>query len=173
MAIYGISGYIGRMSDLRPISEGVSRLTSQTFSRKFVTLARILSHWDDVIGPEMARKTQPAKIHYRKPKDAKSSPQATLDIAVSSADATLLHYQIDIILERLNQIFGERWITGIRFVHQPANMDNSDHVPLPKRALAKQDLERLDTVLITIEDDNIRKQLEKLGQAVLRKSLTK
>lgn len=160
------------MTYLRPLSDGISALTSQTFSRKFVSLARILSHWDDIIGPEMAHKTQPAKLHYRKPKDAKSAPQATLDIAVSSADSTLLHYQVELILERLNQIFGERWITSIRFVHQPANLSREDIAPKPPKPLTQADKEQLMTMLSGVEDDNLRKQLEKLGQAVLQKSRT-
>ncbi len=160
------------MSFLRPLSEGVSALTSKTFSRKFVSLSRILSHWDDIMGPEMAGKTQPVKVRYRKPKDAKSNPQATLDIAVSSADSVALHYQVELILERINQVFGERWITGLRFVHQPSNTDRPDDIPLPKRQLNKGEQERLESILLGVQDDNLRKQLEKLGQAVLRKSRT-
>ena len=57
------------MSDLRPLTASVSRLTSETFSKKFVALGRILNNWDDIIGPELAVKAQPVKIHYRKPKE--------------------------------------------------------------------------------------------------------
>ncbi|HNS44849.1 MAG TPA: DUF721 domain-containing protein, partial [Alphaproteobacteria bacterium] len=114
------------MSDLRPLSASVSKLTSEAFTKKFVALSRILTQWDDIVGVEMAGKTQPAKIHYRKPKDKGEKPQATLDIAATSADAALLHYQKDLILERINQLYGDRWITSIRFVHMASNTAQKD-----------------------------------------------
>lgn len=159
------------MSDLRPVSDSVARLTKDTFSRKFVSLGRILSCWKDVVGPEMAGRTQPVKLHYRKPKSEKDKPQAALDIAVTSADATLLHYQKDLILERINQLFGERWVTAIRFVHAAANTDvlAPEESPLASVRLSKDELESVKAVVSGVEDEEIRNKLEKLGQDVLKK----
>lgn len=156
------------MSDLRPISDSVASLTKGTFTRKFISLGRILTSWNDIVGPDMASRAQPVKLNYRKPKDAKDKPQASLDIGVSSADAAVLHYQKDLILERLNQIFGERWITAIRFVHQAAN--NEDALPAaPPKPLSAADMEQISQTVAAVEDPEIRKRLEKLGQGVLRK----
>lgn len=158
------------MSDLRPLSATISQLTSATFSKKFVSLGRILNLWDDIVGSEMAVKAQPAKIHYRKPKEKGERPQATLDIAVSSADAAVLHYQKDLILERINQLFGDKWVTGIRFVHRAHNgneNDASDINSLPR--LSEGEKANLKASLTYIDDEEIRNRLEKLGQSVLRK----
>lgn len=158
------------MSDLRPLSASISNLTSATFSKKFVALGRILNNWNDIIGPEMAIKAQPVKIHYRKPKDAREKPQATLDIAATSADATVLHYQKDLILARINQIFGDSWITAIRFVHAPVNTsDRNINTLRQSQPLKQADLDRMTECLAEIDDDDIRKRLEKLGQSILRK----
>lgn len=161
------------MSDLKPLSASVGKITSATLGRKFVSLGRILSQWDDIVGPEMAVKAQPLKLSYRKPKNSKEKPEASLDIAVSSADATLLYYQTNLILERINQIFGERWITSLRFVHRPANnpLNNMEYNASPA-ALSLPEKEALEATLSFVEDPEIRKQLEKLGQGVLRKIRT-
>lgn len=161
------------MSDLRPLSTSVSKLTSETFSKKFVALGRVLNNWNDIIGPEMAVKAQPVKIHYRKPKDKNDKPEATLEIAATSADAALLHYQKDLILERINQVFGDKWITGLRFVHVAANTDSfapsrKQSIPLPAG-----DIEALKQDLSGIEDEEIRNCLERLGQSVLKKERAK
>lgn len=163
------------MSDLRPLSASVSQLTSATFSKKFVALGRILSNWNDIIGPEMAVKTQPVKIIYRKPKDKNEKPQATLEIAATSADATLLHYQKGLILERINQIFGDSWITSLKFMHVSAPSDSFSaqspiKVPKPVNEEARR---KINELLSTIEDEDIRKSLEKLGQSVLKKEQQK
>lgn len=158
------------MSDLRPLSTSISKLTSQTFSKKFVALGRVLNNWNDIIGSEMSVKAQPVKIHYRKPKDKGDKPQATLEIAATSSDAALLHYQKDLILARINQIFGDNWITALRFVHIPANIETySKSTRKPKLPIQQSDIDQLKSDLSSIEDEDIRNCLEKLGQSVLRK----
>ncbi len=161
------------MSDLRPLTASVSRLTSETFSKKFVALGRILNNWNDIIGPELAVKAQPVKIHYRKPKEKGENPEATLEIAASSADATVLHYQKDLILARINQIFGDSWIKSIRFVHIASNSDQNEGGFAYKAPLKPEELHRINIALDGIDDEDLRKQLEKLGQSVLRKERTK
>ncbi len=158
------------MSDLKPMSDSVARLTRESFARKFVSLSRILTQWNDIVGNEMAGKAQPVKLHYRKPKAANEKPQATLDIAVSSADATVLHYQKDLILERINHLFGEKWITGIKFVHMDVVSGKAARkaakAPAPRMPSA-EDLNNLRTSLDYINDEDIKKRLERLGQGVL------
>lgn len=167
------------MSDLRPLSASVSKLTTETFSRKFVALGRILSQWADIVGPDMASRTQPVKIHYRKPKTKSEKPQATLDIGTSSADAALLHYQKDLILERINQLYGERWITGIRFVHLAANAptETNDWTEYAKtsarskKKLPEEELEPLHAFLSGVDDAEIREKLRSLGESIIRKRI--
>jgi hypothetical protein len=152
------------MSDLRPLSTSIKQVTNHTLGRKFVALGRILNQWSDIIGPEMSVKTQPVKIIYRKPKDKQEKPKALLEIAATSADASVLHYQKSLILERINQIFGDNWVTEIRFVHIASNTD------LPPLSLKKKvDMTNINTLLADIQDEDIRKSLEKLGESVLRK----
>ncbi|PZP53836.1 MAG: DUF721 domain-containing protein [Micavibrio aeruginosavorus] len=154
---------------LKPISDSVAKLTKETFSRKFVSLGRILTQWDDIVGSEMAEKCQPVKLHYRKPKAANEKPQATLDIAVSSADATLLHYQKDLILERINQLFGDKWVTGIKFVHIPFSPRRKD-ADFPKsRQLSNEEIAQLKASLPADADDELKIRLERLGQGILRR----
>jgi len=164
------------MQDLRPLAASISKLTSQAFARKFVALGKILSQWEDIVGAEMASKTQPVKLHYRKPKTRAEKPQATLDIGASSADAAILHYQKDLILERLNQLYGERWITAIRFVHMAANGCAGDwgaYTPNRSSPISVEERDTIQPVLKDVEDDELKACLEKLGKSVLRKERTK
>ncbi len=152
---------------MRPLSEATGRIAGQNFQRKYVALGRIVQHWSDIIGAELARKAQPVKIHYRKFEKSKE-PQASLDIAVSSADATLLHYQKDLILERINQIFGERWISSIRFVNVPANEIKSSAFKKPKTPLSSEEKQSLNSLLENIADHDIKARLETLGNEIIK-----
>ncbi len=155
---------------MRPISEATSRVTSKNFSRKYISIGRIVKHWEEIIGADLARKAQPLKLHYQK-RLKNQKPSATLDIATTSADATLLHYQKDLILERINQIFGERWITGIRFIAVPANI-SAKKGRKPQTPLTEGQKNHLSTMLDNIEDTDIRYKLENLGQAILMEDKT-
>lgn len=155
------------MCALRLLSEAVPKVTDKTFSRKFVALGRVVTHWREIMGPEFAAKAQPLKIHYRKAKEKNTPPQARLDIAVSSADAVLLTYQKDVILERINQVFGDRWITDIEFIHLP------DNAPLPtvkaRKPLTESQKNHLSQLLESVSDPEIRARLETFGKSLLER----
>jgi hypothetical protein len=154
---------------MRLASDSVSKLTRDFFAKKFVSLSRVLSHWEFVVGADMAAKTQPLKVHYRKAKKEGERPHATLDISATSADSTLLHYQKGLILERLNQIFGENFITDIKFVH---DQSFTPLPPSPSKTLKNEDLGRVEELLQDVSDPDLRKRLEKIAQGILRKPIT-
>lgn len=150
---------------MRPLSEATAKIAGKSFERKYIALGRIVNNWRDIVGEKLADKAQPVKIHYRKKKDGKK-PEATLEIAASSADATLLHYQKDLILERINQIFGERWISALRFVNAPSNNAQKTRKKL-KAPLTEAEKKTLSNTVSGIEDDAMRKRLEELGKAII------
>lgn len=160
------------MSYLKPISDSVAKLTKESFSRKFVSLSRILTQWEDIIGKDMAGKCQPIKLNYRKPKSKNDKPQATLDIAASSADAAVLVFQKTLILERINQLFGDNWVTDIKFDHLAARDTKKASERKVKPLLTPEDMQNLSATLGSIEDEELKKRLERLGQGVLRKRNT-
>lgn len=153
------------MSGPRLISDSIPRVAGQVFSKKYIMLGRLVTRWAEIVGTDLGDKTQPVKIRYYKKKDQQEKPQASLDIASSTADATLLHYRKDLILERINQMFGSRWITAIRFVPMAAN------APLPKirktRALTPDDKTYLADVLGTVSDPEMQDRLKNFGTAML------
>lgn len=155
------------MYGLKPLSEKIPAIAGQAFSRKFVMLGRILTYWDDIVGKDLASKTQPVKLQYRKPKDGEKAT-ATLSIATSSADATMLHYRKDLILERINQIFGERFVTAVRFVPNETAEQDFRKLEKSRKILTETDKTYLSGVLETIEDSELKARLESLGKAMLQ-----
>jgi hypothetical protein len=154
---------------MRPLSEATARIAGKSFERKYIALGRIVKSWREIAGENLADKIQPVRIVYRKPKPGGktgSTDGALLEIAASAADATLLHYHKDLILERINQIFGERWVTAIRFVQTAANS------PPPSRKKAQKPLtnpekKHLSDMLRDVADLEIRRRLENLGGAII------
>jgi len=150
---------------MRTLSEATAKIAGKSFERKYIALGRIVNNWNDIVGEKLADKAQPVKISYRKKKGA-SKPDATLEIAASSSNATVLHYQKDLILERINQIFGEQWISAIRFVNVPSNTQGKI-LKKAKAPLTESEKKTLSDMVFDIEDGEIRSRLEHLGQAII------
>jgi len=150
---------------MRPLSEATSRVSSKNFSRKYIALGRIVNQWAEVMGNEFADKAQPVKIHYRKGGKNKK-PTATLDIATSDSNATILNYQKGLILERLNRLFGDNWVTDIKFV-----ASELAETPLTGRKINKPlsplDKKYIDTTLDDIDDPEFKERLKNLGTALM------
>ena len=154
------------MCALKLISEAVPRVTDKTFKRKYIALGRIVTHWKEIMGEKMADYAQPQKIHYRKGKRKGDKPFATLEIAASSAHASVLIMQKGVLLEKINQIFGEQWITDIRFVHTPANKISKTRKRT--KSLTLDEKNSLSHMLEQIEDSEIRERLKNMGSALLQ-----
>lgn len=151
---------------MKPIAEPIARISGQSFSRKYVALGRIVNQWPQIVGQDLATKAQPVKVNYRKVQKDKKKLQASLDIATSSADATILHYQKDLIIEKINNIFGEAWITAIRFVHVPANKKETKRSKPEVKPCAEEE-NSLRDILQNVEDQDIRNTLMNLGLSIL------
>lgn len=154
------------MSGPKLLSNAVPKVTGKVFGRKYIMLGRLLTQWTEIVGEDLAHKTTPVKLRsYKDHKTGKRS--STLDIAASTADATVLHYRKDLILERLNLLFGEGLITAIRFV--PKSIDEKKPVKSKfKKPLSLKEKTFLSDLLEDVEDDNIREKLQKLGKAILQ-----
>lgn len=153
------------MCALKLLSDAVPRVTDKTFKRKFMALGKLLTRWEDIMGKQMAAQAQPLKIRYRKPKQKGDKPQATLDVATSSAHASLLNMQKGMLLEKINYIFGEALVTDIRFVHTPTNIEETK--TKRHKALSPEEKNTLSEMLESIEDEDIRARLMNMGAALM------
>lgn len=154
---------------MRPLSEATARVANQSFSSKYISLGRIINQWNEIVGEDLSDKAIPVKINYRKGTD-KKKPNATLEIATSSANATTLHYQKGVILEKINRIFGNEWITDIKFVSIGEMSNNTPEIRKIPKPLTSGDKKYLIEVLEEIEDIEIKERLENLGKAILAKA---
>lgn len=150
---------------MRPVSEATAKITNQVCGRKYIALGRILSQWTDIVGADLATKVQPSALKYRKYKERPKNPEAVLEIATTSAYATRLHYQKDLILERINQLFGEKWVTAIRFVNVPSN--TSQRPKIKKTPILSPDEKKyISETLDYITDIEVRNRLEQFGESL-------
>ena len=136
-------------------------------SRGFA-LSRLLTHWAEVVGDDIAATAQPVKIGY-----GKGGMGATLTLLVSGASAPIVQMQLPKIQEKVNACYGYNAISRIHltqtaatgfaegqspFSYQPKPAPDE---PDPALARAAQALSR------DVHDESLRAALEALGEKVL------
>ncbi len=141
------------------------KVADKVFKRKFIALGRIVTRWEDIVGSKLAQQAQPQKIRYRKPKRQGEKGEAILEIATSSANASLLIMQKGMLLEKINYIFGDDWITDIKFIHVPSNAPV--RTQRKTKPLTIEEKNSLSHMLETIEDPDIKEKLKKMGTSLL------
>lgn len=130
---------------------------------------RILTHWPEVAGPEIAAMSQPMAVRFDKAKR-----ENILTLLTTGAFAQQLSMSAPVILERVNAEFGFRAVDRVRVtqswkgqkarpavVQQPGarqtNPPESTHRPSAK-------------IVDEIEDPALRKSLSELGRSIFGRS---
>ena len=136
-------------------------------------VARLLTHWAEVAGEDMARKTRPVKIGY-----GKAGLGATLTLLVKASEAPMVQMALPALKERVNAVYGYNAISRIHLTQTAATgfaEGQADFAPAPKPAHRPDPgvaAEARDTTQ-GIGDPGLRSALEVLAQNILTRSRMK
>lgn len=149
----------------RAASLVAGRVRSAGESRGFA-VTRLLTHWPEIVGPEIAAAARPAEISYGR------GFGATLTLLTTGAQAPMLEMQKETIREKVNACYGYAAIQKIRLTQTAATgfsegriefKTGSDTSARQEPAVPKAVSEAADG----IGDQNLRMALERLGSNVL------
>jgi hypothetical protein len=135
-------------------------------SRGFA-VARLLTHWAEVVGEDMARKTRPVKIGY-----GKGGMGATLTLLVKASEAPMVQMALPVLKERVNAVYGYAAISHIHLT-QTAPMGfaegQAEFAPAAKAAPEPDPVvqARATEVAAVVADPALRTALEQLAQNIL------
>jgi hypothetical protein len=135
-------------------------------SRGFA-VARLLTHWAEVAGEDMAKKTRPVKIGY-----GKGGMGATLTLLVKTAEAPMVQMALPVLKERVNAVYGYAAINHIHLT-QTAPIGfaegQAEFTPAPEiRNPADPEVAaRAEEATEGVADAALRSALEQLAQNIL------
>lgn len=143
-----------------------ARIQKTGSARGFAQM-RLLTHWDEIVGVEIARIAQPLKVSY-----TRQGFGAKLTLLSKPAHAPELQMQLPRIKERVNASYGYSAISDIRITQsgeatgfaEPKNEFLHDQ---PALTLPPEKAEKLRTEVAGVEDDTLRALLESLGKNIL------
>jgi hypothetical protein len=132
-------------------------------------VARLLTHWAEVAGEELAAKTRPVKIGY-----GKGGMGATLTLLVKAAEAPMVQMALPHLKDRVNAVYGYAAVSHIHLTQTAATgfaEGQADFAHAPKVApVAAPDpavLARAQGVAEGVADPSLRAALEQLAQNIL------
>jgi len=143
----------------------------QAVEKRGFAIARLLTHWAEIAGPELALLCRPVKIGH-----GKGPMGATLTLLTTGAAGPMLQMQLPVLRERVNACYGYNAIARIALT-QTAPMGFAegqspfDPAPAsaPPAAITPQVLHKAAATSARISDPGLRAALERLACNVLSK----
>lgn len=131
-------------------------------AKKSASLIRLINHWPEIIGADMALKTMPIRIAYSQQRNRQSGEQQKimiLKIKAEGAVVSTIAMRQSIILDRLNRLFGTEDFKKLDITQ--------GKISAPAKQRKKYTGKKYDIGLTDIEDPVLKSRLESLGQAVM------
>ncbi|MGV6804374.1 MAG: DUF721 domain-containing protein [Ruegeria sp.] len=138
-------------------------------SRGFA-VSRLLTHWADIVGPDIAAIARPVKVGY-----GKGGFGATLTVLTTGPQAPMLEMQKDRLRDKVNAVYGYSAISRVRITQTAPTgfaegQANFEHRPKPAKPKPGPEIvAEADKVTREVNDGDLRAALERLGQNVLSK----
>ncbi|WP_425044378.1 DUF721 domain-containing protein [Primorskyibacter sp. S87] len=165
-----------RRSTTRGFKRTSSLLTEQIRkageSRGFA-VSRLLTHWTEIAGQDIAAIARPVNVGY-----GKGGFGATLTVLTTGANAPILEMQKERLRERVNAVYGYNAISRIRITQTaPTGFSEGQAVfaqksEEPKQTFSPETEAEAARTASTVENDDLRVALERLGRNVLSKNKT-
>ena len=142
----------------------------QAGEKRGFAVARLLTHWAEIVGEDTARIARPIKVGY-----SQGGFGATLTLLTTGAQAPMLQTDLPRIQKRVNACYGYAAIARIRitqtaptgFAEGQANFATASKQPPPAPPVIT-DAAR--AVAAPVNDESLRHALESLGQNVLARN---
>ncbi len=145
----------------KAIAEFSRKLTQDPLGKRGFGEASLVTNWAEIVGTAQALGSLPLKIAF--PRDERSG--GTLHVRVSTGGlATEFQYRKELILSRINSYFGYGAVADMRITqgHVPPRAPKPAAKPAPVLPPAQE--QDLQASLATVEDEEMREALAKLGR---------
>jgi hypothetical protein len=151
-----------KRSHPRPLADLVAMCVADVFARQGFTSCEIVTHWDDIVGAEVAAMAEPVRMQWIRSRDPNESPPATLVLRVEGPAALEIQHMSGVIVERVNRYLG--WQAVDKLSLRQAPLTRRGRPPRPQidaataAAMAAQ--------MTGIADDGLRTALGRLAAAI-------
>ncbi|MBN9013675.1 MAG: hypothetical protein BGP05_15175 [Rhizobiales bacterium 62-47] len=149
----------------KPLSTLLGGVFTDVFAKQGFAARELVTRWAEIAGPEVARHTEPLKIQWPPPVEGQPQQAATLILRVEGPMALEIQHTSDVILQRVNRFLGWNAVGKLALRQAPlTGRKASKPPPAPDAATVAQ----VAATLTSVEDDELRTALARLGAAIKR-----
>ena len=150
----------------KPLSVLLGGVFSDAYARQGFASRELVTRWAEIAGAEVAKFSEPLKLQWPRAVEGQPQEPATLVLRVEGPMALEIQHASDAILQRVNRFFG--WSAVGRLALRQAPLSR----PKPRARVAPLDAAAVADVagtLGSVDDDDLRVALARLGAAIKRK----
>jgi hypothetical protein len=148
----------------KPLADLVVMCVADVFARQGFTSCEIVTHWDDIVGAEIAALAEPMRMQWIRSRDPDESPPATLVLRVDGPAALEIQHMSGVIVERVNRYLGWQAVDKLSLRQAPLTRRRKPSRPRINEA----DAAAIATRMTGIANDGLRTALGRLGAAIKR-----
>jgi hypothetical protein len=146
----------------KPLRDLVHKAVGDTFRRQGFASAELVTRWGEIVGADVAARSEPIKIQWPRPAEGEEREPGTLVLRVEGPAAIEIQHATDVICTRINQFLGWRAVARIALRQAPLRRA----APKPARKQNAAAVAALAATLPDVADDDLRQALARLGAAV-------
>lgn len=154
-----------RRGSLAALAVDVSKITQAAIGSRGFAEAGLITHWAEIIGPDLARGCQPDLLRF--PKGERHD--GTLTLRCIGAMALEIQHQTPHLLERINSYFGYRAVARLRLI-QGTLRRKPQRAPIKLPPLAPNELAATEAALAGLPENEIKDALRRLGTTLRQRA---
>jgi hypothetical protein len=149
----------------KPLSVLLSDVFKDAYAKQGFAARELVTRWAEIAGSEIAAHSEPLKMQWPRPVEGQPQEPATLILRVEGPMALEIQHSSDVILQRVNRFFG--WSAVGKLALRQAPLSRRDR---PKRPRPPEpgEVAEVEKTLASVEDDELRAALARLGAAIKR-----
>jgi len=149
----------------KPLSLLLDDVFSDAYAKQGFAARELVTRWAEIAGADVAAHSEPLRMQWPRPVEGQPQEPATLVLKVEGPMALEIQHKSDLILERVNRFFG--WSAVGRLALRQAPLSRRDR-PTPPAPPDPKTVARVGESLSTVEDEQLRAALARLGAAIKR-----
>jgi hypothetical protein len=149
----------------KPLSVLLSDVFSDAYARQGFAARELVTRWAEIVGPELSAHCEPLKMQWPRPVEGQPQEPATLVLRVEGPMALEIQHTSDVILQRVNRFFG--WSAVGRLALRQGPLSRRER-RAARSAPDASEVEQVAQTLSSIEDEQLRAALARLGASIKR-----
>lgn len=159
------------LGDLTGVGKTVQPLVKQLLGTGGLIMLELLSHWDDIVGAELAPYALPQKVVFRK---NERSNGTLVILTLSGAFAMEVKQREPKILQKINAFFGYPAVDKLKITQtgQTENfgLDKKPIEKLKKNVVSEAEENYITELTKDIQSEELRAKMQSLGEAIWRRN---